>query len=63
MVQNRIKKGWADYYGNVARPEERYVDDSPRPQPSGLYNADGRPLYKLPNPVGFETDSSRRFPR
>jgi hypothetical protein len=53
---------WADPYGyGTGRPEDRQVEDLLRPQFSGLYDADGIPLYRRPNPVGFETDPSRRI--
>jgi hypothetical protein len=55
-------KSWNDYsWGGPHRAEERFVDESPRPIYSGLLDANGKPLYRHPNPVGFETDISRRF--
>ncbi len=53
-------RGWSDGWGSVNRPEERMVDEAPKPQFSGLYNAEGQPLYKHPNPVGFLHNYDRK---
>jgi hypothetical protein len=55
-------KNWGDEYGYMpTRAEDRYVDEAPKAQFSGLYDANGNALYRKSNPVGFETDASRKF--
>jgi hypothetical protein len=51
---------WLEYYG-TNRAEERFVDEAAPPQFSGLLDANGQPLYRLKNPIGFQTDPSRKF--
>jgi hypothetical protein len=56
------RRAWADPWGyGTARPEDRQVEDQQQAKFSGLYDADGNPLYRRPNPVGFETDPSRKI--
>lgn len=59
---NSTRKSWTDYdNSSISRPEDRYVDEAPRPQQTGLVDSTGRLLYRMPNPIGFETDPTRRF--
>ena len=57
------EKNWSDGWNSVNRPEERFVDEAPKPQWSGLYDAQGNALYLQRNPVGFDTDPTRNFKR
>ena len=36
------------------------ADEAHKPKWSGLYDAYGIPLYRKPNPIGYETDYSRK---
>lgn len=56
-------KSWStDSYTGTTRPEERFVDEAPQLKWSGLYDQRGTPLYRQPNPIGFEIDP-RKYKR
>jgi len=50
------KLWWGDdaWDGFGDEPEKPLVDDIREPKFSGLYDANGQPLYRLPETVGFD---------
>ena len=52
-----------DYDGFPVPHETPIVDMSREPIPTGLLNADGVPLYRMPHPIGFDTRVLRPIKR